>query len=125
MDVRDSKGFTLVELLAAMSILGVLLMGVMMTSLNNLRSNRNMQLRYEAVQAAQTVIDDLRFNDISTLGTAIHRTVPIGARSYTVDVKFCEISAFCLSDEIRHISVEVEYDSKQIYKTDTVFTQFL
>ncbi len=125
MDIHDSRGFTLVELLAAMSILAILLMGVTITSMGNLRSNRNMELRYEAIQAAQTVIDDIRFTDISTLGSAIHRDVQIGPRSYDVDVTFCEKSEFCLSDEIRHIAVNVSLDTKQIYQTDTVFTQFL
>ena len=125
MSSNNSKGFTLVELLAAMGVLAILLTIITVTSLGNLRTNRAMQIRYEAVQVAQAVVDDLRFKDITTLGTAIHKTVAVGERTYTVDVKFCDITTFCISTDIRHISVDVTFNNEKVYQTDTVFTQFL
>lgn len=83
------------------------------------------QIRYEAIQAAQKVLDDYRFQEITTL-TAPTSAIPvtIGTRDFSVAVTFCETTAFCPSNEIRHISVDVSYKDNIVYETDTIFSEF-
>ena len=98
--------------------------GIEISFVNNLKSNLSAEIRYEAMQAAQAVIDEIRFEDIATLSGARNENIAIGPRTYAVAVTYCKNPAFCISDEIRHITVDVKYKAKQIYETDTVFTKF-
>jgi len=120
---RHQKGFTLIELLASVCILALLLSFTMTGFVSNLRSNLDTQIHYESIQAAQSVLDDLRFQDISTLSGQLLSTVNIGNRFYTVSATYCEKPEFCISDEIRHISIRVGYNGKTVYETDTVYTK--
>ena len=119
-----TSGFTILEVLVALGLFSISMSVAVSSLVNNLRSNRSTQVRYEAIQAAQTVLDQLRFEDISTLNTAFQQNVPIGSRTYSVAISYCRNPAFCISDEIRHITADVSYKSALIYETDTVFSKF-
>ena len=118
-----AAGFTLLEVMVALGILGTLIAISSMTLVQNLRENMNSQKRYEAIQAAQTVMDKIRFEDISTLSGPRTETVTIGGRVYSVMVLYCQIPSYCISDAIRHITLRVMLRSKKIYETDTVFSK--
>ncbi|RME58899.1 MAG: prepilin-type N-terminal cleavage/methylation domain-containing protein [Candidatus Dadabacteria bacterium] len=120
-----SKGFTLIEVMAALALLAISLVIVSSNLIKNLKSNYGMQIRYEAMQAAQKVIDDLRFQDISTLSTEpMTETVTIGNRSYEVNITFCETTDYCVTGDMVEITARVNYNNKQYYETDTVFSTF-
>jgi len=119
----DGRGFTLMEVLVALGILSTLMALVSLSFMTNLKSNLNTQLRYEAIQAAQDVLDEIRFLDISTLAAPMTENITIGTRTYAVAVTYCTNPDFCISDDIRHVSLSVSYKSKLLYATDTVYTK--
>lgn len=124
MNVENERGFSLLETLAAIAVLSIFLPVVTSSFLSNLRHNLNSQIRYEGIQAAQSVLDELRFQDISELAPEPSpRIVAIGQRTFQVQVSYCEISSYCPSTEIKHVSVDVTYDSELVYETDTIFTE--
>lgn len=117
-------GFTLVEVLVSFGIFGVLAALAFTSLIQNTQESFKNTKRYEAMQAAQTVLDNLRFEDMTTLTSTRTQQVTVGGRSYDVTTTFCEISQYCLSEDSRHITVRVKYKTSQIYATDTVFSNF-
>ncbi len=117
-------GFTLLEILVALGMLSILISLSTALFMVNLRNNMNTQIRYEAIQAAQRVLDELRFEDPSTLGDLTHQDVVIGDRTYGVDIEYCAIDDICFSTDMRHIAVDVSYRNSVVYETDTVFSKF-
>ncbi len=120
----DNTGFTLLEIMVALGMLSVLLSLTTTFFMFNLQNNMKTQIRQEAIQAAQTILDDLRFQDTTTLGSLTHQDVVIGDRTYSVDVSYCSMNEFCISDDIRHVAIEVKYKTEKVYATDTVFAKF-
>ena len=111
------------EVLVALGILGTMIAISTSSLMQNLGVNLNNQKRYEAIQAAQTIMDQIRFEDVTTLSGPRTETVTIGSRTYSVVVTFCAISAYCISNEIRHITLQVYLNSKKFYETDSVFSK--
>ena len=122
--ISEEAGFTLLEILVAFGILAVLISLSTSFFMFNLRNNMDTEIRYEAMQAAQTVIDELRFQDVSTLTGVKNEDVVINSRTYAVQVHYCELNDFCISTDIRHVAADVTYKNKVIYETDTVFSKF-
>ena len=122
--LNSTSGFTLLEILVALGVLSTMISIATSFFMFNLRNNMNTQIQYEAMQAAQGVLDELRFEDISTLTGSPTERVTIGSRTYSVAVSYCQISSFCLSDEIKHIAAKVTYKDQLVYETDTVFSKF-
>ncbi|MFN8391224.1 MAG: type II secretion system protein [Bdellovibrionota bacterium] len=122
--VSDAHGFTLLEVLVALGILVTMISVASSMFMFNLRNNMRTQLQYEAIQAAQAVLDELRLVDVKTLTGTKNEDITIGKRTYAVAVRYCELDEYCLSDDIKHITVAVTYNDQQIYETDTVFSKF-
>jgi Tfp pilus assembly protein PilV len=116
-------GVTLIEVMASLCILLVVLSVMVAGFFSNLHSNMNVQIRYEAIQAAQSVIDQLRFQNLSGSTDPLQTSVAVGTRTYNVNVTYCGVSTYC-SDQLRYLNVGVSYRSNQIYSTDTVFAKF-
>lgn len=108
----------------SLGLLAVALSIVVSYLATNLHSNLSMQIRYEAIQAAQSVLDKLRFQDIATLGTLTHQDVEIGSRTYSVGIVYCKNPSYCPSNDTRQITVKVSYRAEVVYETDTVFSKF-
>ena len=53
-------GLTIIEVLIAVAILGILLGGLIPSFVSNMRINTDSEVRSQAVQAAQTMLDALR-----------------------------------------------------------------
>lgn len=111
------------EVLVSLGLLGTFLAISSMSLVQNIKENFKNQKRYEAIQAAQTVLDKIRFENISTLKGARTDTVTVGNRTYSVVVLYCQMAQYCISEEIRHITVQVLYKATKIYETDTVYTK--
>lgn len=125
---QRTRGFSLIETLVALGILGVVIAAASASLMQNLYQNHRAEILFEGVHAAQTVLDDLRFEDISTLpktGTDSPRTVTSQSkRQYKVYVTYCKTSQYCSSESVRQLHVRVEFKSRTVYETETVFTEF-
>ncbi|MCB0338858.1 MAG: type II secretion system protein [Bdellovibrionales bacterium] len=120
------SGFTLIETIVALGIVGVVLVASTSAFIYHLRSNHEAELRYEGAQAAQTVIDDIRYIDIDTLpasGTDDPRHITMnGTRTYDVYVTYCSDPTYCTSEDVRQLHLLVEHDGEKLYETETIFT---
>lgn len=122
--LKEEQGISLLEVLASIGILGLFLSLVTSSFMTNLHSNMKTQIRYEAIQAAQSVLDDIRFQEVSSLvDEQTPRSLDIGNRNYQVQVTYCSNPSFCPSPEIKHVAVGVTYKSEVVYETDTIFTE--
>lgn len=122
---RES-GFTLVEVLAALAIFGLIVAGMGPIFLQQLAHNRSAELITEGMGAAQIVLDRLRTQDPATLpttGFGTATTVVVGTHSFTVTPSYCENASFCTSTTVRHIVARVTYNGKQVFQTQTVYAQ--
>lgn len=120
------RGFTLLEVMVAVLLLGSLIAASTSAFVMNVRSNQAGEIRSEASQAAQTVLDELRHSPVGNMpltGSDEPRTVSINERrAFDVVVTYCENNTYCTSNEIRHLTVEVTYADETVYRTETVFT---
>jgi prepilin-type N-terminal cleavage/methylation domain-containing protein len=118
------RGFTLIESLLAIAILGIALVGMLPSMLTFADSNLRAEERSEAVAIAQEVMEALRQQPTETLLDTGDATVEIflmGEREYEVEQHFCSIESYC-SDNSRHVVVEVTYGGETVYELETVFT---
>lgn len=130
---RPRAGFTLVEALIAVTIIGILVAVVVPAFATNLRVNTDAEIRSGAVAAAQSVIDTLRADgDWPTYGVDAdgdptvppNVDVPAHGRTFNVTIRyepFCS-GGRCFSGS-RLVDVEVSYADRARYRVATVFTQ--
>lgn len=121
----SERGFTLLEALIALAILGIALAGLVPTFQAFLDANSVSEQRSNAVAAAQQVMETLRRVDPSTLpssGTSDVQAVTVGQHEYEVVTKFCVESSYC-SSAARDIVLEVSFAGKTIYTVESVFTR--
>lgn len=125
---RSSRraGFSLIEAIIAIAIIGIVLAAVVPAFVSNLRINTDNEVRTGAVAAAQTVLDRFRVQpkgDWPTSGSTV--SVDSHARSYDVQVdyqRFCQ-GGNCF-DGAELIDLEVGYGGRTRYTVSTVFTAF-
>lgn len=118
------RGFTLIEVMVALSIFSIVSAGMLPAFLTYLKYNVNAQVKTEAALAAQEVLDEKRVEDPSdmpTSGSDPAQTVLIGNHSFDVTVSYCENTAYCAIDT-RHLAVDVTYKGEVIYALETVYT---
>jgi type II secretory pathway pseudopilin PulG len=119
-------GFSLLEALFAVTLLGIVAMAISRAFVAQARANTQSEIRSEAVQAAQQVLDRLRTVDPASLpasGSQTPENIVVGNRTYSVVVAYCLESAFCSAATTRHIRATVNYRSVKRYEVDTVFAQ--
>lgn len=122
----SSSGFSVIEVLVAVSISAIVLTSTASAFIAQLRFTTRGETRTEAMLASQQVIDDLRASKISTLppsGMMPGRYISIGARTYLVQIEICPVSDYCTSNNIRHFAVSTTYKGEKIYSTETVFAK--
>lgn len=124
---RENSGFTLIEVLVAIAIMGVALSAATSAILTYMRANYSGELIFEGAQAAQSVIDFLRYEEVESLpasGTDPVRTISINnLRDYDVYVTYCADPTYCTSNSVRQLVLRVEHDGTKVYETETIFTQ--
>ena len=108
-------GFTLVETLVALVILGIALTGILPAFTSHTRVNARSQQRSGAIVAAQQVLESLRLDDPAAMpeaGSTAPQLVLVGDVPYEVITHYCENESLC-DDASRHLTVEVQLDGKR------------
>ncbi|MCP3980088.1 MAG: prepilin-type N-terminal cleavage/methylation domain-containing protein [bacterium] len=121
----SGRGFTLVEALIAMALLGIILSGVAAGFVSLSTINTHNELRTGAVQAAQIVMEAWRGVspvDMPDPLRIVRENVVVGEREFRVHTRFCGIAELC-SEDVRHIVVEVNFQGNRIYSVETVYSR--
>lgn len=139
MKPTSQAGFSLIETLVALVILGVALTSIVPVFVNYASVNRSTEVRGEAVSAAEQVMDGLRqrsFNDWKAFANSAHNggvQVATGkadddsdnGRTYVPVIEWCgDDLDLCDDDEEqqRHVRVTMFLDGEEKYSVTTVFT---
>lgn len=123
---RNEQGFSLIEAIVAILILGVALSAIVPSFIFQAETTRQNELRTGAVAAAQQTLDSLRqqdFADWPAKGSDL--TVATGLRDYTVTINWCEtgVDTFC-GDGSRQARATVSFQGEELYSVETVYTTF-
>lgn len=123
-----SRGFTLVEALVAIAILGLTGLAVLPAFMSHLDANTRSELRSDAIGAVHQRMEWLRLqdpDDMPTGGSPDSQFVTIGGREYEVRTHYCLRSEYCPpgSPGSRHLTVEIYFEERKIYDVETVYTQ--
>jgi prepilin-type N-terminal cleavage/methylation domain-containing protein len=121
----NEKGFSLVEVICALGLLAIVLLGIVPTVQVLMRANTISEERSNGVAAAQEVMESLRQQAPSSLpnsGSSAVQTVSVGTRDYEVVAHYCRKTAYC-NDDMRHIVLEVTYAGHSVYVVETVYTR--
>lgn len=121
----NSRGFTLLEVLVSLTLLGIAGAAIVPALHSYSRFNRSMEIKSGALQAAQVILDEMRFQNPSTMrasGEDAAVTVDIGRERYAVSVAYCLRNQYCSSSS-RHLKILVRHSEKVVYDVETVYTQ--
>ena len=142
----NAQGFSIIEMLVALVILGVALTSILPVFINYANINRRTAVRAEAISVAEQVMDGLRqrsFSEWKAFGKSVHDngiqivTGEAGndgdnGRTYIPTVAWCEKSLgleLCKGDNAandnqqRHVQVTVSLDGQDQYSVTTVYVQ--
>jgi type IV pilus assembly protein PilV len=89
---RSSRGFTLIEILVALVVLSIGLLGVAALQLLSLRSNHASALRSQATYLAYDIVDRMRANRTAALANGYN--IAFGAAASGVTVAANDITAW-------------------------------
>ena len=122
--MRSQRGFTLVEVLVSLSIIGLLAAFLSPVFVMQSKFNTTSELKSLAVNATDRQIDLMRLTDPATMqstGTTTS-TITVGGKAFSVKVDYCVVSSYC-SSVTRHLKFTTSYRGKTYHATETVFTQ--
>lgn len=117
----DNSGFTLVELLAAMVIMLVGLLGLLQSVNIAMEYNLKNQMRNEVVRVAQDAMNDMRsqaFDSVSTTTRVVPTSLRNISRNYTVKRSVIATG----TDASRKYQVDVRWKFKNVSTTHSVMT---
>jgi len=121
----NERGFTLLEGLLALAILGIALAGILPAFFGYMNVNTRNEVRTGAVAAAQEQMETLRFGDPSAMptnGATGPSYVTVEEREYELISRYCIRSEYCTTNS-RHVLVEVGFGGNVVYQTESVFTK--
>lgn len=121
--VREG-GFTLVEMLLALLVLGLMMSVVLPAIGSNAAINTRSELRTQASLAAQRVLDEARTRDPVSLpmsGSAPPALVNVGGRTFQVTLSYCTVPAYC-SGSARQLRAGVSLNGADVLGVETVYT---
>jgi general secretion pathway protein I len=135
MAALSARGFTLVEALVAMALLGIAAAAILPAFMVQYDANSRAEIRGGAITAAQQVLEDLRLQDPHTMPDPLGsgdppdqpRQVAVGDQTYDVVARYCERAEFCppAAPGSRHITVEVSFQGRIVYVVETIYTQLI
>jgi prepilin-type N-terminal cleavage/methylation domain-containing protein len=121
----NDKGFTLIESLVALAILGITLAALVPAFQSFLDANSVSEQRSNALAAGQQAMEALRHVDpasLPTSGSSSPQIVTVGEHEFEVVTTYCLDSSYC-GTGTRHITMDVAFAGKDIYTLETVFTR--
>jgi len=125
---RHDQGMTLVELLVAILIIGIVLSFATSGLLSNAVLNNQSELKSAAAVAVRRVLDNTRAIDPSTLpgvgAPSDVESVTVNNRTFTVYTDYCVAPLYCTTNA-RSIRVRARFGANattDLVSTDTVFT---
>lgn len=120
-----ASGFSLIEALVALVILGITLAAIVPGFIGYLNVNNNQEVRSQAVIAAQQVLEGLRVQDPTNMpasGSSSVQTISAGGRTFTYVVTYRQDPASCVTS-CRFVRVEISYQGGVVYAAETAYTQ--
>jgi prepilin-type N-terminal cleavage/methylation domain-containing protein len=124
----SSRGFSLVEALVALFVLGITAVAVLPAFMSQMDANTRNEERSDAMGIAHQRLEALRFQDVDLLptgGPAESSAVTIGNRQYELRTRYCTQAQYCppVDPGSRHLLVEVWLDGKKVYDVATIYTE--
>jgi len=123
--MKQQRGFSLIEVMTAMALFGVVTTGMIPVFLAHARFNHDTHRRSSAVAAAQIVMDSLRTQnpaEMPSSGSTVFEDVEVDSTHFVVVAYYCLEANYC-SSKTRHVRVEVDYGGKLYFTLDTVYTK--
>lgn len=115
----SNRGFTLIEVLVALVVLSIGLLGLAALQLTSLQFNTNSDLRTQATVAAYDIIDRMRSNRTGFAANDYHVPTASDAATKISDYAACGSSCACDTSECNASNLAL-YDLHQWYDmTDT------
>ena len=121
----SERGFSLVEVLLAVALVGTVILGVLPAFVVCKDTNTRNELRSGAAAAAQTVMEAHRRVDPATLptsGSTSPQVITVGDRDFEVVTHYCVENAWC-DHQSRHLVVEVGFGTDTILSIESVYTK--
>ena len=121
---RRSQGFSLVEALIGLAILGIVMAAIIPAFMSYLRVNTQSDIKSGAVTAAESVLDNLRETSLDgwpASGSVL--TTSGGDRQFQVTLIYCTSALPYCSGNARHLEVVARYQGKVYYDAQTVYTK--
>ena len=121
----NERGFSLVEVLLAVALVGTVILGVLPAFIVCKDTNTRNELRSGAAAAAQSVMEGHRRVDPSTLpttGSSAMQVVTVGERDFEVVTHYCVENVLC-DLQSRHLVVEVGFGTETILTIESVYTK--
>lgn len=123
-----TRGFTLLEVLVALLILGVALAALMSALLANTGLNSRVSRAAEAIRLSEDVLEGYRqAGNYGDLRQDKQETVQRNNVSYTVVTDFCPTdapSSMACSDSAAYIRLEVKDGNTILHRVETYYTSF-
>lgn len=123
--MNSEKGFSLIEILVSLVLLGLVAAGVAPVFLSNLKFITDNEVRSGAIAAAQVKLDELRFEDpygMPTSGSDPAEVITAGNKDYEVTTYYCLDTSLCATTSTRHLTLDIDYNGTTVYSIETVFT---
>ena len=123
----NERGLSLIETLVALALVGMLAMAVMPAFITQKDANSRNEQRTDAIGLALERLEELRFETPSSLpssGTDSY-FAPTAGRNYEVRTHYCQDVSLCPPTQVgvRHLTVEVWLDDRELYDVATVYTE--
>ena len=118
------QGFTLVEVLVALSIVGLITAFLSPVFIAQSKYNTTSELKSLAINATDRQVDLMRLTDPATMQSSgsTTSTVTAGGKNFSVKIDYCVTSSYC-SSVTRHLKFTTSYRGIPYHATETVFTQ--
>ncbi len=123
--MKKVLGLSITEALIALMIFGIGLAVIAPIFVSNSRINRQQEVRTGAVAAAQQVLDTLRFRNFGQWpASATEQQIDTDMGVFNATINWCESGGDCLAiTGTRHVTVSIQFNGKQVYEVETVYTQ--
>ncbi|MER3483066.1 MAG: prepilin-type cleavage/methylation domain-containing protein [Meiothermus sp.] len=121
-----TSGFSLIEALVALVILGIALAAIVPGFIGYFNVNNNQEVRSQAVIAAQRVLEEKRTVDPNTMprsGSDPAQTISAGGRTFTYVVTYREDATNSCTVSCRFVRVDIIYGGGVVYAAETAYTQ--